>query len=70
MTGPACLGGWCSKRVGCPNYEVTGKARKSEPAERLCLKGQDGRRRNDEQALIWQRDFVPMGIAAKTGEQE
>jgi hypothetical protein len=64
MTGPACMGGWCGQRNGCPNY-LTRQGR-GEPAERLCLKGQDGRRRDDEQALIWQRDFVRMGTA-KTG---
>jgi len=66
MTGTACMGGWCGQRAGCPNYlQSHGR---SEPAERLCVKGQDGRRRDDEQALIWRRDFVPMGTAAKTGE--
>jgi hypothetical protein len=36
------MGGFCGKRVGCPHYEVTGKARHVEPSERMCVKGADG----------------------------
>jgi hypothetical protein len=57
----ACMGGWCSKRVGCPNYEVAGKARECEPAERLCIKGADGVRithahvRSEQAAALGER---------------
>lgn len=34
----ACMGGWCRKREQCPHYAV----RIGTPAERLCIKGQDG----------------------------
>ncbi len=73
MSVTACLGGWCSKRAGCPNYEVTGKARMQEPSQRLCVKGADGvrithahdrseqaRRMADEETAMWARDFVRM----------
>lgn len=33
-----CMGGWCHKREQCPHYHASG----AEPAERLCLRGQDG----------------------------
>jgi hypothetical protein len=44
MSGPACMGGWCSLRNGCPNY-LTRQGR-GEPAERLCVKGADGVRKS------------------------
>lgn len=35
----ACCGGWCKLRDYCPHYHATNR---SNPAERLCLPGQDG----------------------------
>lgn len=35
-----CMGGWCAKRMTCPNY--TEADRNDEPAERLCERGHDG----------------------------
>jgi hypothetical protein len=68
-----CMGGFCGQRVGCPHYEVTGKARKVEPSERLCVKGADGvrihrahdysdqaQRIAEADAAMWARDFVSM----------
>ena len=46
----ACMGGFCGKRVGCPHYEVTGRARHVEPSERMCVKGADGVRIADVHA--------------------
>jgi hypothetical protein len=34
----ACMGGWCTKRDKCPHYHAT----TPEPAERLCVPGEDG----------------------------
>ncbi len=35
----ACMGGWCTRREKCPHFHATGDA---NPAERLCLPGNDG----------------------------
>jgi hypothetical protein len=43
------MGGMCAIRVGCPNYEATGRSR-AEPSERLCVKGADGVRIADVHA--------------------
>ena len=34
----ACMGGFCARRDKCPHYTAEGH----EPAERLCLPGEDG----------------------------
>jgi hypothetical protein len=34
-----CMGGWCSRRDGCPHYTTRSKA---QPSERLCVPGRDG----------------------------
>lgn len=39
MTPRACMGGWCALRDRCPHHN---EADRSNPAERLCLPGQDG----------------------------
>jgi hypothetical protein len=67
-----CLGGWCRQRVKGPNY-VPGKKLEVEPAERLCVKGQDGVRIHrahdysdqakqiaDAEVTMWAREFVSM----------
>ena len=36
----ACMGGWCIRRNNCANYRSSDR---SEPAERLCLPGEDGK---------------------------
>lgn len=35
----ACMGGWCTRREKCPHFHAVHRA---EPAERLCIPGQDG----------------------------
>lgn len=35
----ACMGGWCHLRDHCGHYHAENRA---NPAERLCLPGQDG----------------------------
>jgi len=37
----ACMGGWCLKRLQCPNYTEADRS-DQEPAERLCERGRDG----------------------------
>lgn len=37
----ACMGGWCSLREKCPHYT---EAVRVNPSERLCVKGEDGKR--------------------------
>ena len=40
MSGPTpCMGGWCRLRDHCAHYQAEDRA---EPAERLCVPGQDG----------------------------
>ena len=36
----ACMGGWCRRRNNCTNYKTDDR---SEPAERLCIPGEDGK---------------------------
>lgn len=40
-----CMGGWCSIRAGCLHYTDGDPDPETEPAERLCVRGQDGTRR-------------------------
>ena len=39
MTTTACMGGFCSRRQGCPHYHAEDR---TEPAERRCVRGEDG----------------------------
>jgi hypothetical protein len=36
-TIPACMGGWCSRRLSCAHHQAVW--RRGEPAERLCRPG-------------------------------
>jgi len=35
----SCMGGFCAHREKCPHYQANDR---SIPAERLCIRGQDG----------------------------
>lgn len=51
-----CMGGWCHSREQCPHYH----AEAGEPAERLCVRGADGKqvRENAQGGMVVQ--WVPI----------
>lgn len=58
-----CMGGWCNKRQQCPHHT---QSERLEPAERLCLRGQDGwQARENSSGGIVRRYVLPVTVEAR-----